>query len=138
MPPRATHPHPHPHPHPHGPHSHTHPDPGQPVSWKSLIGMGFAGGMVPSPSALLVLLGAIALGRTWFGVALVIAYGVGMAVSLVAAGLLLLRIRNRLDRYLSTRRGADWSKRLAIMPVVTAALVVAGGVYIALRAALQY
>lgn len=133
-----SHPHPHPHPHSHGPHSHTHPDPGQPVSWKSLIGMGFAGGMVPSPSALLVLLGAIALGRTWFGVALVIAYGVGMAVSLVAAGLLLLRIRNRLDRYLSTRRGADWSKRLAIMPVVTAALVVAGGVYIALRAALQY
>lgn len=125
-------------PHSHGPHSHTHPDPTQPVSWKSLIGMGFAGGMVPSPSALLVLLGAIALGRTWFGVALVIAYGLGMAASLVAAGLLLLRIRNRLDRYLSTRRGADWSKRLAVMPVVTASFVVAGGCYIALRAALQY
>src|SRR5262245_31433051 len=37
--------------------------------------MGFAGGLVPSPSALVVLLGAIALGRTWFGVLLVVAYG---------------------------------------------------------------
>jgi len=99
--------------------------------------MGFAGGMVPSPSALLVLLGAIALGRTWFGVALVIAYGIGMAVSLVAAGLFLLRIRNRLDRYLTTRNGQRASKRMAIMPVVTASFVVAGGLYVALRALLQ-
>jgi ABC-type nickel/cobalt efflux system permease component RcnA len=115
-----------------------HPDPSQPVSWTSLIGMGFAGGMVPSPSALLVLLGAIALGRTWFGVALVVAYGLGMAASLVAAGIFLLRIRNRLDRYLSTRRGAEMSKRMAIMPVLTASLVVIGGLYIAVRAGLQY
>ena len=100
--------------------------------------MGFAGGMVPSPSALLVLLGAIALGRTWFGVVLVIAYGLGMAVSLVAAGLLLLRLRNRLDRYLATRRGAKMSERLVVLPALTALLVISGGVYIALRAALQF
>jgi ABC-type nickel/cobalt efflux system permease component RcnA len=55
--------------------------------------MGVAGGLVPSPSALLVLLGATALGRAWFGVLLVIAYGVGMAVTLTVAGLLLLRPR---------------------------------------------
>ena len=123
--------------HGHQAHGHSHPDLSQPVSWRSLVGMGFAGGMVPSPSALLVLLGAIALGRTWFGVALVIAYGIGMAVSLVAAGLFLLRIRNRLDRYLTTRNGQRASKRMAIMPVVTASFVVAGGLYVALRALLQ-
>ena len=93
---------------------------------------------MPSPSALLVLLGAIALGRTWFGVVLVIAYGLGMAVSLVAAGLLLLRLRNRLDRYLATRRGAKMSERLVVLPALTALLVIGGGVYIALRAALQF
>lgn len=124
--------------HSHGAHSHVHPDPTQPMTWRSLVGMGFAGGMVPSPSALLVLLGAIALGRTWFGVALVIAYGVGMAMSLVAAGLLLLRIRNRLDRYLTTRRGRSIAERLVVLPSLTASFVVIGGVYIAVRALLQY
>lgn len=122
------------HTHSHGAYSHSHPDLSEPVSWKSLIGMGFAGGMVPSPSALLVLLGAIALGRTWFGVLLVIAYGLGMALSLVAAGLLLLRLRNRLDAYLATRHGAEMSRRLAIMPALTASFVVIGGLYLAARA----
>jgi len=129
--------HPHGHTHLHGAGGHSHPDPTEPVSWRSLIGMGFAGGMVPSPSALLVLLGAIALGRTWFGVALVVAYGVGMAVALVAAGLLLLRLRQRLDRYLSTRTGRRMSERLVVLPSVTALLVVGGGLFIAARALLQ-
>ena len=52
----------------------------------SLMAVGFAGGLVPNPSALVVLLGAIALGRTWFGLLLVVAYGVGMAVTLTSAG----------------------------------------------------
>jgi ABC-type nickel/cobalt efflux system permease component RcnA len=48
--------------------------------------MGIAGGLVPSPSALIVLLGAVGLGRTAFGVLLVLAYGAGMAAMLTAAG----------------------------------------------------
>ena len=64
----------------------------------ALVGLGVAGGLVPSPTALLVLLGAIGLGRTWFGVGLVLGYGLGMAVTLTAAGLLLLGLRDRLDR----------------------------------------
>jgi nickel/cobalt exporter len=39
-----------------------------PLGRAGLVGMGVAGGLVPSPSALVVLLGAIGLGRTWFGV----------------------------------------------------------------------
>ena len=64
----------------------------------ALVGLGVAGGLVPSPTALLVLLGAIGLGRTWFGVGLVLSYGVGMAATLTAAGLLLVGLRDRLDR----------------------------------------
>src|SRR5205807_5099611 len=55
-------------------HAHAHDDDNAPpVGWRALVAMGFAGGLVPSPSALVVLLGAIALGRAWFGIVLVIA-----------------------------------------------------------------
>jgi ABC-type nickel/cobalt efflux system permease component RcnA len=64
--------------------AHSHAVPDGPLGWKTLAGMGVAGGLVPSPSALIVLLGATALGRAWFGVVLVVCYGVGMAVTLTA------------------------------------------------------
>ncbi|MFC7482807.1 hypothetical protein ACFQX7_26355 [Luedemannella flava] len=86
---------------------------------------------MPSPSALIVLLGAVGLGRTAFGVALVLAYGLGMAATLTAAGLLLLRLRGRwLDRPtpLITR-----IRRL--LPTTTAGLVLLVGVTLAARAA---
>ncbi|HWB73039.1 MAG TPA: hypothetical protein VG452_12565 [Egibacteraceae bacterium] len=50
-----------------------------------------------------MLLGGVALGRTWFGLTLVLAYGVGMAVSLVGAGLLLLRVIARLGHRAALR-----------------------------------
>ncbi|PWK81508.1 ABC-type nickel/cobalt efflux system permease component RcnA [Lentzea atacamensis] len=94
-----------------------------------LVGMGVAGGLVPSPSALVVLLGAIALGRTWFGVVLVLAYGLGMAATLTAAGLLLVSLRDRLGPRLARfRKFAD------ITPLGTAALVMLVGVGLATRA----
>ncbi|MEU0293849.1 nickel transporter, partial [Streptomyces microflavus] len=69
------------------------------TSRSGLIGMGIAGGLVPSPSALVVLLGAVALGRTAFGVLLVIGYGLGMATTLTLAGLLLVRLRERIESH---------------------------------------
>lgn len=77
-----------------GGHHHHH-DPAAPGR-RSLVGLGIAGGLVPSPSALVVLLGAVALGRTLFGAALVVAYGLGMAATLTAVGLLLVRLGDRL------------------------------------------
>ena len=53
---------------------------------------------MPSPSALLVLLGGIALGRAWFGALLVLFYGIGMATALVDAGLVLVLARDRFER----------------------------------------
>ena len=125
------------HGHDHRRHGHHHPDFDPQLGWRSLVAMGLAGGMVPSPSALVVLLGAIALGRTWFGAFLVLAYGVGMSLSLVAAGLLLIRVRTRVDRFLSTRGGQRMSGVLVVAPIVTATFVVAGGIWISARAAWQ-
>jgi nickel/cobalt exporter len=100
----------------------------------ALVGLGVAGGLVPSPTALLVLLGAIGLGRTWFGIALVLCYGLGMAATLTAAGLLLVGLRDRLERVRvsdSLRRRTAWV--MAAAPVLTAALVLVVGVGIAVR-----
>ena len=117
---------------------HSHPIADPALGWRSLITVGFAGGMVPSPSALLVLLGAIALGRTWFGLLLVTAYGLGMAAMLTGAGLLLVRARGLFER----RRGNRVTSRpLAVLgrflPVATAAVIVVAGLSVAARAAGQ-
>jgi ABC-type nickel/cobalt efflux system permease component RcnA len=96
--------------------------------------MGVAGGLVPSPSALLVLLSATALGRAWFGVILVVAYGLGMAVTLTAAGLLLLRGRALLDR-----RGWSFGRGrnlVRLLPLGTAGIVVLVGLGLVLRGVL--
>jgi ABC-type nickel/cobalt efflux system permease component RcnA len=100
---------------------------------RSLIAMGFAGGLVPSPSALVVLLGAVALGRTWFGVLLVVGYGAGMACTLTGVGFALARWRAAIDRRISGR----WGSRLATaLPLATAALIVLVGSGLAAQAAL--
>lgn len=118
--------------HSHGGRAHSHaPLPDGPLSWKALAGMGVAGGLVPSPSALLVLLSAAALGRPVFGVLLVVAYGLGMAVTLTAAGLLLLRARAVLDRRGWTAGRAASFVRL--LPLGTAVVVVLVGAGLVLR-----
>src|SRR5207302_1353495 len=101
---------------------------------RGLVGIGIAGGLVPSPSALVVLLGSIALGRTAFGVLLVICYGLGMAATLTAAGLVLLKIRDRIPAFEGDHRHglATWSTRLT--PLGTALLILAVGIGTALRA----
>jgi nickel/cobalt exporter len=114
------------HGHDHDGHDHHH-DHG-PGKW-GIAGMGIAGGLVPSPSALIVLLGAAALGRTVFGVLLVLAYGVGMAGTLTAAGLLLIRLRDRhAGRF---RFVARWR---SVGPPAAAALIVLVGLGLAGRA----
>ncbi|MET8866190.1 sulfite exporter TauE/SafE family protein [Nonomuraea sp. NPDC004580] len=127
-----THPHTSGHGHGHG-HGHTfgrgH---GHGGRRGGLVGLGVAGGLVPSPSALIVLLGAIALGRTWFGVALVTAYGLGMAATLTVTGLLLVRLVDRLER--RAAKGRRLAARLSgLAPMGTAAMVIVLGTGLALR-----
>ena len=128
------HGHDHDHDHDHG-HGHDHDHPEQ-VSRSGLVGMGVAGGLVPSPSALIVLLSAIALGRTWFGIVLVFGYGIGMAVVLTLAGIALVKVRDRLQHRLEDNTGRA-SKALRrwgrLTPFLTAALVIVVGTGLAIR-----
>jgi ABC-type nickel/cobalt efflux system permease component RcnA len=125
-----THAHDHDHDHGHA-HDHTHP---HTHGRSGLVGMGIAGGLVPSPSALLVLLASVALGRTVFGVLLVVAYGLGMAATLTAVGLALVRVRDRLDRRLRAGRTSPALRVLArTAPLVTAALVLVVGLALVAR-----
>jgi ABC-type nickel/cobalt efflux system permease component RcnA len=98
--------------------------------------MGIAGGLVPSPSALIILLGAVGLGRTGFGVLLVFGYGLGMAATLTAAGFLLIRLRDRWARRARTpNRWTRFGGRVSTAtPTATAALVLLVGLGLAGRA----
>lgn len=121
------------HGHGHG-HSHSHGAEQAGFSRAGLVGLGVAGGLVPSPSALLVLLAAVALGRTAFGIVVVLGYGLGMAAALSAAGLLLVRLRRYADRFAGPRL-AKANRLLAVLPIFTASLVLIVGVWLTLRAA---
>jgi nickel/cobalt exporter len=128
--------HHHPHPHDHG-HHHHHGVAEQPVGRRGLVALGLAGGLVPSPSAVVVLLGGSALGQAWFGVALVLAYGVGMAAALTGIGLLLARLRTRLDRRLRLPAGSLLSRLGRLLPAVTASMIVLAGLAVAAQGIAQ-
>ena len=124
--------------HAHGGLAHTHvlPAPGAMVSRRQLLSMGLAGGLVPSPSALVVLLGAVALGRAWFGVLLVVAYGIGLALTLMGAGMLLAFFESRLRTWTTkSGRGAlVIGPAVAILPVFSAFVLVGAGTLLVARA----
>ena len=108
-------------------------------TWRLAV-VGLVGGMVPSPSALLVLLGGIALGRAWFGAVLVVAYGAGMAAALVGTGLLLVAARDRINRWSSQRAdsralpGQVLVLRLTrLLPMLTATAIIVAGMWISVR-----
>ncbi len=92
--------HHHHHDHVHHEHSHSHLPPDGDVSsmkWSSLLALGISGGLLPCPSALVVLLSAIALGRIGFGLALVSAFSLGLAAVLTGIGLMLVYAKNRFE-----------------------------------------
>lgn len=104
-------------------HDHTHE---APPTVRGALFLGFAGGLVPSPSAVVVLVGAAALGEAWFGLLLVLAYGVGLAVTLTAAGFLVVRVGSLAGRRV---HGPRWLHRAThrFLPLGSAFVVVALG-----------
>lgn len=127
------HSHHHDHSHDHD-HDHDHGDRRSPRMGRGgVMLMGLAGGLVPSPSALVVLLGAIALGRAWFGVVVIAAYGVGMAATLVAAGLLMAKLRDRVTAFVAGAH-PTLGRSMRYLPMGTASLVLLGGFVLAGRA----
>jgi ABC-type nickel/cobalt efflux system permease component RcnA len=86
----------HHHHHEHHHHGHSHSHVPENISWRGLAVLGASGGLVPCESALVLLLGAIALGRTGFGLILLAAFSLGLAIVLVAIGALVLYAKNLL------------------------------------------
>lgn len=77
------------HTHTHGGTTHTHTPP-EDITWRSLLGLGISGGLLPCPSALVLMLSAISLGRVGYGLLLTIVFSFGLAATLTAVGLAFL------------------------------------------------
>ena len=119
--------------HSHGGHSHT-PEPTGAVSWRGMLALGLSGGLVPSASALILLLGSIAAGRVAYGLVLVLGFGLGMAFVLTGIGLLLVHAR----RFVERRPSTAGLRRLALpIQLATASLVVVLGVVLTGQALTQ-
>jgi ABC-type nickel/cobalt efflux system permease component RcnA len=106
-----------------------HVHPARPLSRQGLMALAFSGGILPSPSALVLLLASVSLGRTALGLALIAAFSVGLAMSLAAVGALAIRVRTLAEGRLPVR-----AMRLA--PVVSAGCIVAVGLVLTLRGVL--
>ena len=118
--------------HSHGVGRHSHlPPAGTTITWRSLFILGLAGGLIPSTSALLILLGSIAAGRPAFGFVLVVAFGLGMAVVMGGIGLGLVLARGRLDR---ADPASSLGRATTFVPLVAAVLVFGLGLYLTVQA----
>jgi ABC-type nickel/cobalt efflux system permease component RcnA len=102
---------------------------GEPVSLARLLLLGVTGGAVPCPSALVVLLSAIALHRIVFGMLLIVSFSVGLAAVLMAIGVMAVKAQDLLSRFSGTGRAVAW------MPVASAWVVMALGIGIAIQSA---
>jgi ABC-type nickel/cobalt efflux system permease component RcnA len=113
--------------HSHGGIRHAHLPPiGSTLSWRALFSLGLAGGLIPSTSALLILLGSMAAGRAAFGLVLVVAFGLGMAAVMSSVGLAMIMARGRLDRLprrSALGRLAGYAPLVASVTVLTVGLM---------------
>jgi nickel/cobalt transporter (NicO) family protein len=118
--------------HSHGGVRHSHlPPAGSGVGWRSLFVLGLAGGIIPSTNALIILLATIATGRAAYGLVLVVAFGLGMAVVLGGVGLGLVVARDRLDRLPSR---SSLGRVATYAPLAAGVLVFALGIYLTTQA----
>ena len=117
----------HDHSHDHHQHHHHDGDTGTLTS-KGILGVGIAAGLLPCPSALVVLLSAIALHRVVLGLALIVAFSAGLAATITGIGLVAVLARRTFGR-LSLEGPV-----VRALPVASAALILAVGVVITARA----
>jgi nickel/cobalt transporter (NicO) family protein len=118
------HHHCHGHHHHHG-HSHDH---GESVTSRGVVGVGVAAGLLPCPSALVVLLSAIALHRIGFGFALIAAFSLGLATTITGIGLVAVLARRAFSRVSLEGRVVQ------ALPALSALVIMLVGVAITARA----
>ena len=107
-------------------HDHSHGDTGP--SLRSLLAVGVSGGLLPCPSALVVLLAAISLHRVAFGLLLIVAFSAGLALAVTAVGLVAVLARSALGRVRFDGR------LVALLPAASALVIVLAGVAMTARA----
>jgi nickel/cobalt transporter (NicO) family protein len=122
------HHHDHDHGHGHEHEHHHHDDHDSALTSKGILGVGIAAGLLPCPSALVVLLSAIALHRIGLGLALIVAFSLGLAVTITAIGLVAVFARRTFSRL-----SLD-GPLVRALPAASAALILAVGVVITVRA----
>jgi ABC-type nickel/cobalt efflux system permease component RcnA len=107
--------------HEHG-HSHLPAQPG----FRGIVALGVAGGIVPCPTALVVMLGAIALDRAVLGLVLVTAFSVGLAGVLTGVGLLVVYGKRWLERRRLPLAANGVFRRAQLVAPVLSALTITG------------
>jgi nickel/cobalt transporter (NicO) family protein len=120
------------HHHHHHSHSHAHDHaPPERLSWRGLIAMGASAGLIPCPSALVVLLGAIAQGQIALGMLLIVAFSVGLAATLTALGLAVVLATKAVGRL----NAPAWLT--SAVPTASALLIVGVGCVLTIQAVPQ-
>jgi sulfite exporter TauE/SafE len=94
----------------------------RPLSLRELCVLGIAGGIVPCPAALVVLLSAFSLHRIGFGLFLITAFSAGLAFVLVMAGLLVVYAKRAIGSRLRSE-----NRFVRNLPLVSSAAMVAMG-----------
>ena len=118
-----SHTHSHGHSHSHNGHTHSHVPQGE-VTFGSLMALGASGGLVPCPAAMVLLLSAIAIGRTGLGLVLLIAFSLGLAGVLMAIGMLVIHAKKWLPESSKTAQHPI----LRFAPVASALIILFVGV----------
>jgi nickel/cobalt transporter (NicO) family protein len=122
-----SHGHHHHHEHSHGDHSHTHAPPER-LSLRGLVVLGASAGLIPCPSALVVLLGAIAQGQIALGMLLIVAFSLGLAATLVGLGLAVVLATRTMTRLRVPGR------LTAALPTASALVIVVVGCVLTINA----
>jgi nickel/cobalt exporter len=108
----------------HQPHHDHHHE----LSNRSLVAVGVSGGLLPCPSALVVLLAAISLHRVAFGLILIVAFSAGLALTITAIGLLAVLARG------SFKRIGFNGRLVSLLPALSALVILAAGVAMTVHA----
>jgi nickel/cobalt transporter (NicO) family protein len=109
-------------------HHHHHHDQGHELSRRSLLAVGVSGGLLPCPSALVVLLAAISLHRVGFGMLLVLAFSVGLALTITGIGLVAVLARGVF------RRASFDGRLVSLLPAASALVILVAGIVMTLHA----
>ncbi|MEO8539085.1 MAG: sulfite exporter TauE/SafE family protein [bacterium] len=104
-------------------HPHPHPQDAGRVTWRSLLSLGVLGGLLPCPSAVVVMVAAISQGQVLLGMLLIVAFSLGLAGVLIAIGCSLVLGRKIPARQRRLFEHPLARRAIAVMPVVSALIV---------------